>query len=134
MIVYTDSLGNIRPDNLNGFFEGCANAPSPQTHQRILANSDEVVLAIDDEIGDIVGFVTAITDGVLSAFIPLLEVLSAYRGQGIGTELMRRMLKKLDSFYAIDLVCDRESASFYGRFGMKPALGMMLRNYARQSG
>ena len=35
-----------------------------------------------DDAGRVVGFVTAISDGVLSAYIPLLEVLPEYQGAG----------------------------------------------------
>lgn len=81
-----------------------------------------------------VGFITAITDGVLSAYIPLLEVLPAYRGRGTGSELLRRLLQKLDHLYMVDLLCDAELQPFYERMGMRPATGMMIRNYAKQSG
>lgn len=76
-----------------------------------------------------VGFVTAISDGVQSAFIPLLEVLPSYRGKGIGTELMFRILKKLGRIPAIDLTCDPGLQGFYARFGMVPSVGMVIRSY-----
>ena len=104
MISFTDSVDGITPDRLDGFFVGWPNPPSPETHLKLLTNSDHLVLAVDDETGSVVGFVTAISDGVLAASIPLLEVLPAYQGQGIGTELMRRMLEKLSGLYAIDSV------------------------------
>ena len=134
MIVYRDELSEIAALKLTGFFEGWPDPPSPETHLRILQGSDHVVLALDSASDRVVGFVNAISDGVLSASIPLLEVLPAYRGQGIATELMRRMLARLESLYMVDLVCDSELEAFYRRFGMRPALGMVLRNTARQSG
>jgi hypothetical protein len=45
-----------------------------------LQGSDVIGLAREAESGRIVGFVTAVGDGVLSAFIPLLEVVPDYRG------------------------------------------------------
>ena len=108
--------------------------PSAETHLRLLRQSDHVVLATDAETGRVVGFVTAISDGVLSAYIPLLEVVPAYQGRGIGTELMRRMLDLLHDLYAIDLLCDPEVQTFYARLGMRPAAGMAVRNHERQSG
>ncbi len=78
-------------------------------------------------MGSVVGFVTAVSDGVLSAFIPLLEVLPDRRGQGIGSELVRRILAELDSFYMVDLVCDPELEPFYQRFEMMLLSGMALR-------
>lgn len=135
MIVYTDTVAGIAPDALHGgFFLSWPNPPSAETHLRVVRASDHVILAVDDTNGTVVGFVTAISDGVLSAYIPLLEVRSAYRGQGIGTELMRRMLAKLRSLYMVDLTCDPAVQRFYARLGMRPSTGMMMRNHDRQSG
>ena len=134
MIDYTDSLAGIAEQQLAGFFVGRASPPSQATHLRLLAGSDHVVLALDAESDRVVGFVTAITDGILSAYIPHLEVLPAHQGQGIGTELMRRMLDRLDGFYGIDLLCDPEVQPFYARLGMRPAQGMLIRNFDCQSG
>ena len=129
-----EATENITTGQLRGFFAGWPNPPSPETHLRLLAQSDHVVLAIDDETKSVVGFITAISDNVLTAFVPLLEVLKPYQRRGIGTELMRRLIAKLKSLYMIDLLCDPELRSFYDRLGMKPAFGMMIRNYERQSG
>lgn len=134
MISYTDSLARISAGNLGGFFVGWPNPPSLETHLRLLQNSEQVVLALDEETGNAAGFITAICDGVLSAYIPLLEVLPAYRGKGIGQELVRRMLAKLSGMYMVDLICDPEAQPFYERLGMKKATGMMLRNYENQAG
>ena len=134
MIRYQDTLEDVTPEQLNGFFVGWPNPPDPATHRRILDGSDCIVLAIDDDRRAVVGFVTAITDGVLAAYIPLLEVLPDYQGRGVGTELMRRMLAKLDGLYAVDLLCDADLQPFYERLGMMKATGMMRRDYQRQSG
>ncbi len=127
MIAYTESLDGIEPRQLEGFFVGWPNPPSPETHLRLLAGSDHVVLAIDVESGQVIGFVTALTDGVLSGFIPLLEVLSAHQGQGLGQSLMRRMLDRLGHLPNVDLLCDPDVIPFYERLGMEPVAGMALR-------
>ena len=134
MIIYTDSLADVTSEHLQGgFFVGWPNPPSPTTHYRILANSAAIVLArIAD--GTVVGFITAVSDHVSCAYIPHLEVLPAYQGQGIGSELVRQMLEKLRYLYMIDLVCDPPLQPFYERFGMQPVVGMVLRNYDRQAG
>jgi GNAT superfamily N-acetyltransferase len=134
MIRYTDEADGIEPRQLAGFFVDWPNPPSPETHLELLRRSDHVVLAHDDASDRVVGFVTAITDGVLAAYIPLLEVLPPYQGQGIGRVLMERMLERLRGLYMVDLLCDPELEPFYANLGMQPALGMLVRNYARQSG
>jgi ribosomal protein S18 acetylase RimI-like enzyme len=77
----------------------------------------------------VVGFVTAISDGVLSAYVPLLEVLPEYQGRGIGTELMRRLLARLEDLYMVDLCCDTDLEPFYRRLGLQTwDRGMGIRN------
>lgn len=86
-------------------------------------------MAVDEGKDKVVGFITAITDKTLFAYIPLLEVLPEYQRQGIGTELIKRMLEKLQSFYAIDLLCDKGTQDFYAKVGMQPVQGMLVRNF-----
>ena len=134
-IRYVDSADGITSDQLRGpYFVGWPNPATPETHLRLLRGSDHVVLAVDDRSGAVVGFVTAISDGVLAAYIPFLEVVPGYQSRGIGSELMRRMLAQLRRLYAADLLCDPELQPYYERFGMRPATGMLHRNYDRQSG
>ena len=133
-MVYPESPQNISAEQLAGFFVSWSESPSEERLLELLHNSSHVVLAFDEEGDKVIGFVTAISDGVLCAYIPLLEVLPEYRGRGIGTDLMRRMLDKLSHLYMIDLLCDEDLQPFYARLGMRGSRGMMVRNYARQSG
>jgi ribosomal protein S18 acetylase RimI-like enzyme len=126
MIRYEHSAEAVNADQLGGFFEGWPNPPAASTHLASLKRSDHVVLALDGR--RVVGFITAISDGVLSAYIPLLEVLPTYRKRGIGSELVRRMLEKLRGLYMVDLVCDPEMQDFYARLGMKAYTAMIIRN------
>lgn len=84
MITYTSSLAGVTSDHLRGgFFVGWPDPPSPTAHYNILAHSGAIILArIPD--GTVVGFVTAISDGVSCAYIPHLEVLPEYKGRGLG--------------------------------------------------
>jgi ribosomal protein S18 acetylase RimI-like enzyme len=129
-IHYTDSLAGFSAESLpDGFFQGWGNAPSRAQHWAILQGSYRVWLAVVADTQQIVGFINAISDGVLTAFIPLLEVLPAYQGQGIGSELTRRMLVSLAHLYAVDLICDADVQPFYERLGLLPYTGMIQRNY-----
>jgi ribosomal protein S18 acetylase RimI-like enzyme len=132
MIQYQNSLKNIRADQLEGFFVGWPNPPTPTTHLKILKRAAHVLLAMNGS--SVVGFVTAISDGILCAYIPLLEVLPSHQHQGIGSELMRRMLEMLREIYMIDLLCDSDLQAFYSKVGMEKSSGMLVRNFARQSG
>ncbi|MHC5061421.1 MAG: GNAT family N-acetyltransferase [Planctomycetota bacterium] len=134
MTRYTDSIKEISPSMLEGFFEGWISSPSKEMHLKILKGSYAVELAMDDITGKVVGFITAISDGVLSAQITFFEVLPEYRQKGIGTELLKRMLEKTKNLYGISLMCDEPLVPFYKRFGMMPGTGMNIRNYEKQSG
>jgi ribosomal protein S18 acetylase RimI-like enzyme len=134
VITYAHSLEGITPEHLHGFFEGWPNPPSRETFLRLLRNSDEVILALDERSEQVVGFVTAITDHVLAAYIPFLEVIGTYRGQGIGKQLVAQMVDRLGDLYMIDLLCDEALQDFYERLGMQRSQGMMIRNYEHQSG
>ena len=89
---------------------------------------------------DGIGIETAISDGHLAAYIPLLEVLPAYRNRGVGSQLIKMMLDQLEGLYMIDLRCDEQLEPFYERLGFsgwagsERTVGMGIRDCRRQSG
>ncbi len=129
MIEYKNSLDGITSEKLSGFFNDWPNPPSKEVHLQILKNSFAFVLAYDTSEKRVIGFVNAISDGVLFAFIPLLEVLPDFKGRGIGKELIKRIEAELSDKYAIDLVCDPSVAPFYSKLGFSELRGMAKRNY-----
>jgi ribosomal protein S18 acetylase RimI-like enzyme len=126
MIGYTASLDGVRDSDLVPFFVGWPNSPTPEMRLAALRGSYRVIVARDGE--RVVGFINAISDGAMSAFIPLLEVLPDYQHRGVGTELVRRMVVALRDMYIVDVVCDPELQPFYERLGMVPLAGMAIRN------
>jgi ribosomal protein S18 acetylase RimI-like enzyme len=134
VITYRLDTTDVGPQQLVGFFQDWPKGPSPKTHLRLLEGSNHIVLALDEETGNVVGFVTAITDGALAAYVPFLEVLPVYRGRGIARELMRRVRDALRGYYMIDLICDPELEPFYETLGFTRLTAMALRDYEQQSG
>ena len=128
MISYSSDVSGLTASDLTGFFVGWPKPPSPAQHLAVLRGSYRVVLARSD--GRIAGFVNMISDGVLTAFVPWLEVLPEFQGQGIGTELMRRILAEAQDFYSVDLTCDEELRPFYEKLGMFALTNMGIRNRA----
>jgi predicted N-acetyltransferase YhbS len=126
-------VDNLDERAVAGLFSYWGNPPAPVNILRIFQGSDHVVLAMDDENRQIIGYITAVTDGVSAAYIPHLEVRSEWQGQGIGSELVQRMLARLSHIYMIDLICDEDLQPFYTRLGFRPWTGMIVRNYARQA-
>jgi ribosomal protein S18 acetylase RimI-like enzyme len=136
MIIYRNNIENIFPEMVTGFFSpsGWKKYPAPEIFLTILENSQHKILAIDNKINIVAGFINAISDKVLSAYIPLLEVKPEYQHRGIGSELVKRMMNEHKDYYMVDLVCDDELESFYIRFGMKKYTAMIKRNYSKQKG
>ena len=134
VIDYRDTAEGLEARQLVGFWVDWLRKPTPEAHLDILHRSAHVVVAIDEESDQVVGFVTAISDGVLSAYISLLEVLPEHQGRGIGSELMRLLLKQLKDLYMVDVLCDADVQSYYARFGMRRSQGMCIRRYDRIPG
>ena len=126
VIDYRTTLEGIEPAQVEGFFDGWPMAPSADALLRVLQTSTFAVLACEDD--RVVGFVNALSDGVLAVYIPLLEVRAAFRGQGIGTELVQHVLRHFAGTYMVDAVCDAAIAPFYERLGMIRLVGMAHRN------
>ena len=134
-IEYTKDMDTINEDMLGGgFFVGWPNPPDVATHMRLLRGSYLTYVAIDTMTGKVVGFVNAASDGVLSAYIPLLEVLPDYQGRGIGSALVKYILADLDGLYMIDIVCDKNVQPFYAKFGGMNWTASIFRNHNAQNG
>lgn len=131
-IKYTTSIVGITPADLSGFFVGWPNPPTEETLREILTGSSHFVIAKDED--RVIGFINALSDGVLYAFVPMLEVIPEYQRKGIGRELVRLMLLELGELYAIDLVCNDNLKLFYGELGFSPMTAMIKRNYSVQCG
>jgi ribosomal protein S18 acetylase RimI-like enzyme len=129
-ITYTEKIGLLTSKQLQGFFVGWPQPPDPEAHLEILRGSFATWIALDQD--RCVGFINALSDSVFYPYIPLLEVLPEYQRQGIGTELVRRMLSTLERMYAIDIVCDESVAPFYEVIGFDRCVGIVKRYYSNQ--
>lgn len=135
MVRYPDTPEGLRAHRLRGgFFEGWPDPPDPDEDLRLLENGDAGVHALE-ESGDVVGFITAIADNVLYAYIPLLEVLPAYQGGGVYRELLRRVLSGFrDLTWCGTALRPRAARPFYALLGMRPTAGKASRRRENQAG
>ncbi len=128
VLTFTTSTSDLDATALGGgFFEGWPSPPSPEEHLLLLRASTHVALALDDN--RVIGFANALSDGVLSAYIPLLEVLPPYRRQGIGSKLIRMLLDAVGELYMVDVICDDDVLAFYEALGFQQAGGAVRCNY-----
>ena len=131
-VHYTDTPETLSAEMLTGFFVGWPNPPVPERHLAILRGSYRVWLALADE--RCIGFINALSDGVFYAYLPLLEVLPAYQGRGVGRRLVGLMMESLSFTYAVDVCCDEDLVPFYRKAGFFEVRAMARRTYARQAG
>ena len=133
-IEYTKDLSGITENMLAGFFVGWPNPPNAATHLKILQSSHCAFVAIDKDCDRAVGFITAVSDGVLAAYLPLLEVIPDYQDKGIGSRLVKLMLDELGDIYMIDICHDAGLAPFYAQLGAHGGCSSLFRNFSVQSG
>jgi GNAT superfamily N-acetyltransferase len=84
-----------------------------------LRASDSLITAWSD--GRLIGLGNAISDGYLVVYYPHLIVLPEFQGKGVGTEIVRRLKKKYESFHMHILVADGKAIDFYKKCGFEHA-------------
>lgn len=99
----------------------------------ITSNSSQNALILENrrlkKENQAVVFITCLSDKIISAYIPLLEVLPEYQKLGIWSQLIERILDKTKTLYMIDLVCDTELNKYYQKFGFKPYNANIIRKH-----
>ena len=78
----------------------------------------------------LIGFSRVLTDDRYRALIDDVVVDSAYREQGVATEMLDRILKRTQHIEIVMLDCGSDLADFYRKFGFerKGGASMELRN------
>lgn len=118
----------IRLYQMAGWWTGQAHE-NPSLIHRIVAGSHCFVLACEGS--DIIGMGRAISDGISDAYIQDVAVLPEFRGQGIGTGIVKEILKQLrtDGLQWIGLIAGSHSHPFYRKLGfeeMPASMAMLL--------
>ena len=96
---------------------------SPRQVQTLLRHSHRVLVAWCPT-GKLVGFASAVSDGVLCAMVQNLVVHPGYRKRGLGTRLLRELVR---SFKRDRIPClyvlgrrGRKAQQFFARAGFRP--------------
>ena len=89
------------------------NGRSPQALQASFAQSQHVAIARDG--ARVVGMARLLSDGVCNAYLLDVWTMSAYRGQGIGSAMVRQMMSRVPGQH-IGLQTD-DAESFYATLG-----------------
>ena len=94
---------------------GWSAAEKPVLLRNGLLNSDTLMTAWDCD--RLVGLGNAISDGHLVVYYPHLLVDPEYQGQGIGSQLMNRLMSKYEGFHQHILIADGRAIEFYKKCG-----------------
>ena len=127
MINYIDNIEGITPKQLEGFLAHWDFVPPQDTLLQVLHGSSHILIALDSETRNVLGYITALSDGVACSYISFLEVRATQRNKGIGTQLVRRMVAKLQSLYGIYLGCAPALVPFYEKYGFQKGTAMSKR-------
>jgi GNAT superfamily N-acetyltransferase len=96
-----------------------SSAEKPDELMHHLRNSHAAVTAWDAD--RLIGSANTLSDGKLVAYYSHLLVHPDYQGQGIGTEIARRLMQNYVGFHQQVLLADGRAIEFYQRLGFVPA-------------
>lgn len=79
----------------------------------------------------LIGYIDSVSNGVTDAYIQDLMIHPDYQGQGIGTELMNRMIAYLKEkrIFMISVVYEEALRGFYKKFGFWEILCGQMETY-----
>jgi len=96
-----------------------SSAEKPLLLKKGLAASHAIVSAWQGN--RLVGLANTLSDGHLVVYYSHMLVHPEFQGQGIGTQLMLRLMEKYQRFHQHILVADGRAIEFYKKFGFKRA-------------
>ena len=116
----------INPEELHSLLRqtSWAEARSPLDIQQMLDRS-QITLGVWDE-DHLIAFARVITDDLYRALIDDIVVDEAYREQGVASQMLEKILKRIEHIEIIMLDCASDLVDFYGRFGFQPKDGASL--------
>lgn len=119
----------INPEELMDLLQqtSWANARSPLDIQLMLDRS-QITLGVWDE-DRLIAFSRVITDDMYRALLDDVVVDKGYRGKGIASQMIEKILKRLEHVDEVMLGCSPELTSFYARFGFKVKGGASMERH-----
>lgn len=108
---------DIDKNQLVKLFEsvGWKTAEYPNRLYNAIKNSEYVMTVWDNE--NLVGLISAITDGYINVFITYLLVKPDYQKKGLGKIMMNDFIKKFEGFGRRILTTEIDKEEYYKKFG-----------------
>ena len=122
-----DDRGRIDLDAVHAFISGesyWGRGRSRELTERAIRGSTRVVgLYRGDrsEIGQQVGFARAVSDGAIVGYLADVYVLAAYRGRGLGLELVREIVERSSDWKVRWLLHTADAQALYSKLGFSDA-------------
>ncbi len=108
---------DINQEQLVNLFKsvGWKTAEYPNRLYNAIKNSEYVMTVWDNE--NLVGLISAITDGYINVFITYLLVNPNYQKMGLGKIMMSDFMKKFEGFGRRILTTELDKEEYYKKFG-----------------
>ncbi len=81
----------------------------------------------------LVGFVRALSDGHLAAYVEDVMVHQDYRRGGVGDRIMSRLLGEIKQSANVSLFCERPVARFYERNGFRATSYVLMQRSVEEA-
>lgn len=96
---------------------GWKTAEYPNRLYNAIKNSQHVMTVWDNE--NLIGLLSAITDGYINVFITYLLVNPNYQKIGLGKTMMKDFMEKFDGFGRRILTTELDKENYYQKFGFQ---------------
>lgn len=136
------SIKKLSPPDLNSYqihdgFKWCIKSSTLDAKYKVkdlikqkISDQADILLAIEENT--IIGFAVIIDWKILpnSKYLDAIEVAEPYRGKGIGSEMMKKLLDEWDTLVALMLTSEpgheKKLYGFYQKFGFKVITDEMI--------
>lgn len=121
-----DQLNETQVQQLHGLYQTAWWAKERTLEQaRQCVQGSQIVIGLTDAEGNLVAFTRVVTDYTFKAFMFDVLVHVAYRGQGLGNQLVNLVKhhERLKGVTHIELYCRPNLCDFYGQHGFTPDVG-----------
>jgi GNAT superfamily N-acetyltransferase len=129
MEIKTHRERPIPPRSVRALYEHVGwSRPANEEQLREVLEAGPAIGAWDGE--RLVGFVRALSDGHLAAYVEDVMVHQDYRRGGVGDRIMSRLLTEIKQSANVSLFCERPVTRFYERNGFRAtSYVLMQRSY-----
>ncbi|WP_421385472.1 GNAT family N-acetyltransferase [Bacillus salacetis] len=118
MLLFTNSEKQIQASDVEGLYKNAGWWPERNIMDIEKMLNGQIAVGVWNG-NELIGFSRAVTDGRFRAYIEDVVIHSDWRNQGIGNQMVVKLLDELTHIDIISLFCEEEHIPFYERNGFK---------------